>query len=58
MGNCNLKNRTRIGSAIDKALYNQLKQLSATTQIPMSKLLDNSIELLLKCYKDKEGTRL
>lgn len=43
-----LKNRTRIGSAIDKELYNKLQLLSRETKIPISKLLDEAIELLLK----------
>lgn len=46
-----LKNRVRIGSAIDIKLYDELKNLSATTQIPISKLLDNAIKLLLKTYE-------
>lgn len=48
-----LTNRVRIGNAIDKKLYEQLKQLSQKTMIPMSKLLDRGIELVLKEY-DKE----
>jgi len=43
-----LKNRTRIGSAIDTELYNKLKKLSETSQIPISKLLDNALTLLFK----------
>lgn len=43
-----LKNRTRIGSAIDKELYDKLQQLSKETKVPISKLLDEAIELLLK----------
>ena len=43
-----LKNRMKIGSAVDIELYNKLKQLSETSQIPISKLLDNAIKLLLK----------
>ena len=46
-----LKNRVRIGSAIDIELYDKLKKLSATTQIPISKLLDNAIKLLLESTK-------
>ena len=42
-----LKNRTRIGSAIDTELYNKLKELSEQTRIPISKLLDEALELLL-----------
>lgn len=46
-----LVNRIRIGSAVDKKLYEQLQQLSATSQIPISKLLDNAIKLLLESTK-------
>lgn len=44
-----LKNRTRIGSAIDKKLYEQLKKLADDTRIPISKLLDEAIaDLIIK----------
>lgn len=43
-----LKNRTRIGSAIDKKLYEQLKKLAEDTRIPISKLLDEAIKDLIK----------
>jgi len=46
-----LVNRIRIGSAVDKKLYEQLQQLSVTTQIPISKLLDNAIKLLIETYE-------
>ena len=45
-----LKNRTRIGSAIDKKLYEQLKKLSEDTRIPISKLLDEAIKDLIEKY--------
>lgn len=48
-----LKNRTRIGSAIDTELYNKLKKLSETTRIPISKLLDEAIENLLSKHNQK-----
>lgn len=48
MGNKELKNRIPIGSAIDKKLYEKLKQYSKDNKIPMSKLLDKAIALLLK----------
>lgn len=47
-----LKNRVRIGSAIDKDNYNNLKKLSNKTRIPISKLLDEAIEDLLKKRQD------
>lgn len=48
--NRGLKNRTPISNAVDTKLYEQLKQLSKETMIPMSKLLDRGIELVLKEY--------
>jgi hypothetical protein len=45
-----LKNRTPISNAVDAVLFEQLKQLSKDTMIPMSKLLDRGIELVLKEY--------
>lgn len=51
MANKDLKNRTPIGSAVDKKLYNQLKDYSKESGIPISKLLDKAIELLLKSTK-------
>ena len=46
-----LKNRTPISNAIDTKLYEQLKQLSDDTMIPISRLLDRAIELVLDEYK-------
>jgi len=46
-----LKNRVRIGNAVDKKLFDKLKELSKETMIPMSKLLDRGIELLLEEYE-------
>lgn len=46
-----LKNRVRIGSAIDKELYKKLKQLSESTRINMSRLLDEALDDLLKKYE-------
>ncbi len=43
-----LKNRTRIGSSIDNKLFEQLHLLSKQTKIPISKLLDEAIENLIK----------
>lgn len=47
MGNQQLKTRTPIGSAVDKELYDRLKALSKETGVPVSKLLDKAIKLLL-----------
>lgn len=49
--NRGLKNRTPISNAVDTKLYEQLKQLSKDTMIPISKLLDKAIELVLKEYE-------
>lgn len=46
-----LKNRTPISNAVDTKLYERLKQLSNDTMIPISKLLDRGIELVLKEYE-------
>ena len=46
-----LKNRTPISNAVDTVLFEKLKQLSKNTMIPMSKLLDRGIELVLKEYE-------
>lgn len=42
-----LKNRKPLSNAVKIELYDQLKELSDNTKIPMSKLLDEAIELLL-----------
>ena len=46
-----LKNRTPISNAVDTKLYEQLKKLSDDTMIPISRLLDRAIELVLNEYK-------
>ena len=46
-----LVNRVMPNSAIDKDLYNWLKEYSKETKIPISKLLDKSIELLKESTK-------
>lgn len=46
-----LTNRVRISNAIDKELYAELKRLSDETMIPISKLLDQAIKLLIKEHK-------
>lgn len=48
MINRGLKNRTAISNAVDTKLLNELKNYSAKTSIPLSKLLDKSIDLFLK----------
>ena len=51
-GDLMLVNRIRIGSAVDKELYIKLQELSKASQIPISKLLDNAIKLLLINHKE------
>lgn len=46
-----LKNRTRISNAVEKELYEKLQQISKDTMIPVSKLLDQAIRLLIKEYE-------
>lgn len=43
-----LKTRSPIGSAVDKELLEQLRTYSKETGIPISKLLDKAIKMLLK----------
>jgi post-segregation antitoxin (ccd killing protein) len=51
MANPGLKNRVVPNSAVDKELFNKLKNYSKATGIPISKLLDKAIDLLLKSTK-------
>lgn len=53
MNDRGLKTRTVISNSIDTNLFNQLKELSKITMIPMSKLLDKAIQLILKEYIKK-----
>ncbi len=46
-----LKNRVRISNAIDKDLYEKLQEVSKETMIPVSKLLDKALRLLVKEYE-------
>ena len=46
--NRGLKNRVAISNAIDKELYAKLKDYSEETGIPMSKLLDKAVKMLLE----------
>ena len=48
MANKDLKTRTPISNAVNTELLNQLRDHSKKTGIPISKLLDKAIELLLK----------
>lgn len=46
-----LKTRTPISNSIESNLFKELKQYSEKSQIPMSKLLDKAIKLLLQSTK-------
>lgn len=46
--NRGLTNRVAISNAIDKELYTKLKAHSEKTGIPMSKLLDKAVKMLLE----------
>lgn len=46
-----LKTRTPISNAVETKLYERLQQLSKETMIPISKLLDRGIELVLREYE-------
>jgi len=46
-----LKTRTPISNAVDTKLYEKLRQLSKETMVPISRLLDRGIELVLKEYE-------
>ena len=50
MGKYGLKTRTRISNAVDTELYNKLIKLSKETMIPISKLLDKGITLIINEY--------
>ena len=52
MGVKDLKNRTSFSNAVNTETLNKLKELSKETSIPISKLLDKAIELLLKTYEN------
>lgn len=52
MANKDLKNRTPFSNAVDSELLKQLKDYSKESGIPLSKLLDKAIDLLLKSTKN------
>jgi hypothetical protein len=49
-----LVNRTRLGSAVDNGLLEKLRVLSKETKIPLSRLLDEAIELRINKHNDDE----
>ena len=50
--NRGLKTRTPISNAVETEIFEKLKNLSEQTMIPMSKLLDKGIRLVLKDYEE------
>lgn len=52
-----LKNRVKVGTAIDKDIYEELKAYSKETEIPMSKLLDRCIKELLNKQKNNPSAK-
>lgn len=46
-----LKNRVRFSSSTKPDLFEKLKQLSEQTRIPITKLIDEALEDLIKKYK-------
>jgi Ribbon-helix-helix domain len=53
MGKKVIRNRSQITSTINPKLHEELRKVSETTDIPISKLLDRAIELLIKDFKEK-----
>lgn len=47
-----LSKRIKVGTAVSKELHEQLKHLSEQSRIPMSKLLDEAIEDLIKKHQN------
>ena len=47
------KNRVRFSTSLDKDLAKRLDDLSITTRIPKSKLVDEAIEMLLDKHENK-----
>lgn len=51
MGNKDLKSRIPISNSVENSLWKDLKEYSNETGIPLSKLLDKAIAMLLKSVK-------
>lgn len=49
-----LVTRSRIGITLNKEILEKFKELSDTTRIPMSKLLDEAVADLLEKYSPAE----
>ncbi|MCX7727827.1 MAG: ribbon-helix-helix domain-containing protein [Chitinispirillaceae bacterium] len=50
MGQVILKNRKPFSNAMDKSLYDKFNEISKTTKIPKSRLLDEGIEYIIIKY--------
>ena len=50
--NKDLKNRVRFSTSMDIELSKKLEELSKQTRIPKSKLVDETIEMLVNKYKE------
>jgi metal-responsive CopG/Arc/MetJ family transcriptional regulator len=50
-----LKNRARKMFSIDKQLVEKLEQLSKSTRIPQSRLIDEAIEDLVSKYRGEQA---
>lgn len=48
MGNKTLKNRTQFTSTLTNELHKDLRDLSRTTKVPISRLLDEAVQGLLE----------
>jgi len=48
VANKDLKTRTPIANSVNTAIWTELKDYSKETDIPLSKLLDRAIKLLLE----------
>jgi predicted DNA-binding ribbon-helix-helix protein len=47
-----LKHRTPISSTVNKEIWAELQKIAKETDIPISRLLDRSIKLLIEKYKN------
>lgn len=52
-----LKNRVKPGMAVDKILYEKVKEISEETRIPISKLFDEALEDLITKHNNLAGKR-
>ncbi|WEG18493.1 ribbon-helix-helix domain-containing protein [Alkalihalophilus pseudofirmus] len=50
-----VRKRSQINATINKELHEEIRNLSLETDIPISKLLDKAIEMLLNEMVEKQG---